>query len=68
MSSMEQLEREREVWTPYDVAQFFRVTPKTVSRWARTGIIPPIAVFRTLGGHRRFYADMIRPLQVPRND
>ena len=37
--------------TPAEVAQLFRVSPKTVARWARAGKIPAI---RTLGGHRRF--------------
>ncbi|HEV2311005.1 MAG TPA: BldC family transcriptional regulator [Acidimicrobiia bacterium] len=29
----------------------FRVNPKTVTRWARSG---KISAIRTLGGHRRF--------------
>lgn len=37
--------------TPAEVAQLFRVNPKTVTRWARAGKIHAI---RTLGGHRRF--------------
>lgn len=37
--------------TPAEVAQMFRVNPKTVTRWARAGKITAI---RTLGGHRRF--------------
>ncbi|MDO5700188.1 MAG: BldC family transcriptional regulator [Bowdeniella nasicola] len=37
--------------TPGEVAQLFRVQPKTVARWADDG---KIAVARTLGGHRRF--------------
>jgi excisionase family DNA binding protein len=43
--------------TPAEVAQLFRVNPKTVTRWARTGKLPAI---RTLGGHRRFRASEIR--------
>ena len=42
--------------TPAEVAQMFRVSPKTVTRWARTGRISAV---RTLGGHRRFRADDI---------
>lgn len=34
-----------------DVAELFRVDPKTVARWARAGRLPH---FRTPGGHRRF--------------
>jgi excisionase family DNA binding protein len=37
--------------TPAEVARRFRVNPKTVTRWAKTGKLPS---FRTLGGHRRF--------------
>jgi excisionase family DNA binding protein len=42
--------------TPAEVAQLFRVNPKTVTRWARSGKITAI---RTLGGHRRFRRDEI---------
>jgi len=37
--------------TPGEVAQKFRVDPKTVTRWAVSGRIGSI---RTPGGHRRF--------------
>ena len=37
--------------TPSEVAELFKVNPKTVTRWARAGKITAI---RTLGGHRRF--------------
>jgi excisionase family DNA binding protein len=37
--------------TPGEVAQMFRVDPKTVTRWAAAGRIGSI---RTPGGHRRF--------------
>jgi excisionase family DNA binding protein len=43
--------------TPSEVAAMFRVNPKTVTRWARTG---KISAIRTLGGHRRFRASEIR--------
>ncbi len=48
-----------ELLTPSEVAEMFRVNPKTVTRWARSGRISAI---RTLGGHRRFRADEIRRL------
>lgn len=38
--------------TPEEVAKLFRVCPKTVTRWSRSGKLP--AAYRTLGGHRRF--------------
>lgn len=37
--------------TPAEVAALFRVSPKTVARWSRSGRLTAI---RTLGGHRRF--------------
>ena len=43
--------------TPSEVAQMFRVNPKTVTRWARSGKITAIL---TLGGHRRFRASEVR--------
>jgi excisionase family DNA binding protein len=44
--------------TPGEVATLFRVTPKTVTRWAEAGKLPTV---RTLGGHRRFHArDVLR--------
>jgi len=54
--------------TPNEVAQMFRVDPKTVTRWANAGKITTV---RTLGGHRRFSEREIRtllavvPTQVP---
>jgi excisionase family DNA binding protein len=37
--------------TPAEVAQAFRVDPKTVTRWAKAGKLNSI---RTIGGHRRY--------------
>jgi excisionase family DNA binding protein len=45
--------------TPGEVAELFKVNPKTVTRWARAGKITAI---RTLGGHRRFRVEEIRSL------
>ncbi len=39
------------LWTTSEVATFFRVSPKTVTRWARRGLLPRA---RTPGRHRRF--------------
>ena len=47
--------------TPSEVAAMFRVNPKTVTRWARSG---KISAIRTLGGHRRFRASEIRRFLV----
>ena len=46
--------------TPAEVASLFRVTPKTVTRWAEAGKLP---VVRTLGGHRRFPAGAVFQLR-----
>lgn len=37
----------------------FRVSPKTVTRWARSG---KLTALRTLGGHRRFRASEVKDL------
>lgn len=42
--------------TPAEVAAMFRVNPKTVTRWARSG---KISAIRTMGGHRRFRASEV---------
>lgn len=55
---MEQKPSER-VYTPIQVAKLFRVDSKTVTRWAQRGLV---GSFRTVGGHRRFYADEIDKL------
>ena len=50
--------------TPSEVARLFRVDPKTVTRWARSG---KLTATRTLGGHRRYHAAEVRQLLlVPR--
>lgn len=46
--------------TSGEVAEMFRVDPKTVSRWAAAGRIPSI---RTPGGHRRYPEHPIRLLR-----
>lgn len=51
--------------TPAEVASMFRVDPKTVTRWAKSGKLTSI---RTLGGHRRYREAEVRELLggVPR--
>lgn len=49
--------------TPAEVGALFRVSPKTVTRWARAGKITAV---RTLGGHRRFRAEEIQRLYAER--
>jgi predicted site-specific integrase-resolvase len=57
--------------TPREVAEIFRVDPKTVTRWAKAGRFDKFGdgvhepVVRTLGGHRRFNAAAVaRAVQV----
>jgi excisionase family DNA binding protein len=45
--------------TPQEVAEMFRVDPRTVTRWAKAGRITSI---RTLGGHRRYREAEVRAL------
>ncbi len=49
--------------TPGQVAEFFNVDPKTVTRWAKAGKLPFIS---TLGGHRRYRLAVIQELLVER--
>jgi excisionase family DNA binding protein len=42
----------KELMTPGEVAALMKVDPKTVTRWAHSGLIRSI---RTPGGHHRFY-------------
>jgi excisionase family DNA binding protein len=57
--------------TPAEVAALFRVDPKTVTRWAKSGKLTAV---RTLGGHRRFRESEVRALlrgkgyQPPQSD
>ena len=50
---------ESDLLTPAEVASLFRVSPKTVTRWARSG---KLTALRTLGGHRRFRASEVKEL------
>jgi len=45
--------------TPAEVAAMFRVDPKTVTRWAKSGKLTAI---RTLGGHRRYRQSEVQDL------
>lgn len=54
------LEEESEkLLTPGEVANLFRVNPKTVTRWARSG---KLTSRRTPGGHRRYLEREVRAL------
>ena len=45
--------------TPSEVANLFRVDPKTVTRWAIAGKLTAI---KTLGGHRRYKESEVKAL------
>ena len=45
--------------TPKEVAEIFRVDPKTVARWARDG---KLEFTTTLGGHRRYFRSQVEAL------
>jgi excisionase family DNA binding protein len=45
--------------SPGEVAELFRVDPKTVTRWAKAGKLSPV---KTLGGHRRYHAHEVHEL------
>jgi excisionase family DNA binding protein len=47
--------------TPAEVAAFFGVDPKTVTRWAKSG---KLSAVRTLGGHRRYMEREVRKLHA----
>lgn len=50
MPEVQRSQNERYIKTA-EVAEILRVSPKTVSRWAKDGKLPHLI---TLGGHRRF--------------
>ncbi|XVQ08470.1 helix-turn-helix domain-containing protein [Spirillospora sp. CA-255316] len=47
------------LYRPGEVAEMLRVRPWTVARWARAGLLPER---RTLGGQRRYPADVVDAL------
>lgn len=53
----EQEMSDRDIMTPGEVAEYFRVDTKTVVRWANEGKLPS---FRTPGGHRRYRRGDVR--------
>jgi excisionase family DNA binding protein len=55
------METPERLLTPGEVAEMFRVDPKTVTRWAAAGRIGSI---RTPGGHRRFRESEVTRLLV----
>jgi len=48
---------DEKILTPGEVAELFKVHPKTVTRWAAAGYLPS---FQTPGGHNRFRESDIR--------
>jgi excisionase family DNA binding protein len=62
---VEATDNTEELLTPSEVAKLFRVDPKTVTRWAKSGKLSSI---RTLGGHRRYRASEVRALLEGQQD
>ncbi|MGH8904773.1 MAG: BldC family transcriptional regulator [Egibacteraceae bacterium] len=62
---VEAKDNNEELLTPSEVAKLFRVDPKTVTRWAKSGKLSSI---RTLGGHRRYRASEVRALLEGQQD
>ena len=59
VSRVSQIPETEHLMTPGEVASLFRVDPKTVTRWAKSGKLTSI---RTLGGHRRYRSSEVRLL------
>ena len=53
-----------ELMTPLEVARYFRVDPKTVTRWAVAGKFPEGSVVRTLGNVRRYKRAAVEALKA----
>ncbi|HLS48407.1 MAG TPA: BldC family transcriptional regulator [Actinomycetaceae bacterium] len=53
--------KREDLLTPGEVADLFRVNPKTVTRWANAGKLTPV---RTLGGHRRYRRSEVERLLI----
>jgi excisionase family DNA binding protein len=51
--------------TPSEVAEMFRVNPKTVTRWARTGRLQAL---KTIGGHRRYRLSEVQKAVAAANE
>ena len=49
----------RKLLTTAEVSATLSVDPKTVARWAKVG---KLSCIRTLGGHRRYFADEVQAL------
>jgi excisionase family DNA binding protein len=62
MTHLDDLAADEKLFMPAEVADLFRVDPKTVTRWAKAGKLTSI---RTLGGHRRYRASDVRALLRP---
>lgn len=59
MEAGQHLSEQEVLLTPSEVANLFRVDPKTVTRWAKAGKLTSI---RTLGGHRRYKESEVKAL------
>ena len=53
------MEDRRLLLTPAEAGARFGVSSKTITQWAKSGKIPPEAIVWTIGGQRRYIADML---------
>jgi excisionase family DNA binding protein len=60
---MKHPEPEHDLMTPAEVGLLLRVSPRTVTRWARAGALRTAA--RTPGGHRRYARTDVLAFVVP---
>lgn len=52
--------------TPKEVAAYWRVDPKTVTRWAKAGRFQHDEVSKTLGGHHRIRRSALLRIEAER--
>ena len=57
------MDRREKLLTSKEIAEYFLVEPKTVTRWAHDGRIPSELVVVTPGGHYRFRAHTIEAIK-----
>lgn len=78
MADLPDVPEDAEWYTPQEIAQIFRVDPKTVARWHKRGKFEEygVSVAFTPGGHRRYnrkdidrvYLDLNPSLKKPEDD
>lgn len=52
-------------WSVGDVADYYSVDPKTVTRWCKQGRLP---WFKTIGGHHRIHDEVMQKIIAAEED